>query len=863
MNTIRRLIWALAIAAAGASTAPLSHAQTAVLTERFNAVLTPAWNVGDSNAAAPALWWGSVTDTYGTGLSHSRGGKEYCAALGTLGFVNNSSRYSNNLASTMSRTINLAPYTYANLRFWDYLPSIGAGDLWRTYMGSTILVSTATTNAGWTERRLSLNSFLGASRLLRFVFTSDGSGTAEGLYLDDIEVTGSTTPVTEQLTDLSIVNFTGYVIDSDAGNTNAAFNRETIQARTTLELENFSGGSTNLPCVFTYRLRETNGTLFPIYNAAGTTTNAGYTHIITNAALLTVAQETNLLATALLKPAARLDHRTSYRVEVAVSRPGGATLFNSTNGPLHFYHFTNLVNSDPALNAIVESAGFGWERTWLLNTAPGSNTFLLTNDVVIRRYDNFQALTPSLDALPFRLDVELRNAATDALVPLAFAVSNYTSIIASYTPGSSNPVTPRVATNELVFAVKPSAQLDSVNATYKAILRVTYTNQLSQPSLLVASNTNAPQRLLAYNGRLIFGDINTTMHAFSAAPLPGAVTVNLNIATTVTLAPNSATVDGINGPTFGNGNGLGAKLLINGDAILTSGLQLVNNASEGSSGNVSYDRGLVVLNANGAIVSTITFHMPAGFGYHTNTTQARGIRRLLTDLAFPNVGLNQNLAPKTNLTLRPPTGEIIHGVEETKSIFIAATQMVWNATSSRFELLYSPSIAETLHVRALEYELLRLVSTNLYHTNMAVKRSNDRYMNHTLSFTGPALISADANGNALLNGTIAFTSAGGFQTHFPYDSGIQWSGGGGFNDRQQWRRAPGHGQLSHRRRPGVRGLRRGLRRLLLHAHHEPRRHHADQWTARVHARRRTARRQSGSAPLHRTFRQGRVGFHPW
>lgn len=739
-----------------------------------------AWTVGDSSAAAPALWWGSVPDTYGTGTSHSRGGKGYCAALGLLGFANSSASYSNNLASSMSRNINLAPYTYANLRFWNFLPSIGAGDAWRTYVDNSILVNSSTVSAGWTERRLSLNSFVGGSHLLRFVFASDASGVAEGLYLDDIEVTGSSTPITQQLTSLSIPNFTGYVIDSDAANTNTTFNRDTINATTALALENFSGGSTSLTYVFTYRLRETNGALFPIFNATGTTTNADYTHLITNAALLTVAQETNLLATALLKPAARLDHRTSYRVEVAVSRPGGATLFNSTNGPLHFYHFTNTVHSDPALNAIVESGGFGWERTWLLNTAPGSNSFLLTNDVVIHRYDNYQALNPSLDALSVRLDVELRNATTDALVPLNFSGSNYNSIVASYTPGSTNPVTPRVTTNQLVFAVKPSAQLDSVNATYRAILRVTYTNQFNQPSLLVANNTNAPQRLLAYNGRLIVGDINTTMHAFSAEPVPGAVTINSNIATTVALATDSATIDGLNGPTFGNGAALGTKLLLNGDAILTSGIQIVNNASEGSSGNVSYDRGIVVLNANGAIVTTVTFHMPTGFGYHTNTTQARGIKRLLTDLAFPNVGLNQNLAPKTNLTLYPPGGEIIHGVEETKSIFIAATQMVWNATSSRFEMLYSPDIAETLHVRALEYQLLSLVSSNLYQTNMAVKRSNDRYMNHTLSFTGPALISADANGNALLNGTIAFTSAGGFQTHFPYDSGIQWSGGGGF-----------------------------------------------------------------------------------
>ena len=780
MKIPSRLVWVLVLILTGAFLTPPGRGQTTVLSESFSNVLTPGWTMGDSNAAAPALWWGSVSDLYGSVASRSRGGKGYCAALGVSGFVNNSESYSNNLASTMSRTINLAPYSYANLRFWGRVPSLGAGDSWRSYIDNTILVSSAVTTTNWVERRLNLNAYTGGSHLLRFVFISDASGVAEGLYLDDIEVTGANVPLTETPSSLFLANNSGYVIDSDAANTNIFFNRETIQATSYFLLENFSGNSTNLPYVYTFRLRDTNGALFPIYNAGGVTTNAGYTHVITNAAQLTIAQETNLVTTGFLKPAARLNHRTAYRVELSVTRPNGALVFNATNGPYHFYHFTNMVSGDAALNAIAELQSSGWERTWLLNTASGSNTFLVTNEVVLHRYDNFQAALPSLDVLPLKLDVELRNATTDALVPLAFASSNYTPVVTSYTAGSADPIDPRVVTNQLVFAVRPAAQLDSVNATYRLITRLSHTNQTGQAGIAAQSITNAAQRLLAYNGRLICGDINTTMHAFNADPVPGAVTPGSNVATTVSLAVDGATVDGVNGPTFGNGAALGAKLLVNGDAILTSGFQTVNNATEGSQGNVSFSRGLLVLNANGGVTADITFHLPTGFGYHTNNYQARGLKKLLSDLRFATVGLNQNLAPKSNLTLYPPGGEIIQAVEETKSIYIAATQMVWNATSARFELLYNPSYAETLHVRALDYELLRLVSSNLFQTNMAVKRSNDRYMNHTLSFTGPSVITADAGGNAQLNGTVAFTASGGFQTHFPYDTGIQWSGGSGF-----------------------------------------------------------------------------------
>ena len=171
MKTPSRWCWTHALAIlAGASLVSPSRAQTVILSENFSNPLTAAWTVGDSNAAAPALWWGSVGDLYGSVAAHSRGGKGYCAALGVSGFINNSASYSNNLASSLSRTINLAPYTYANLRFWDRLPSIGSGDSWRTYVDNTIVVNSAAVTTNWVERRLSLNTYTGASHLLRFVF---------------------------------------------------------------------------------------------------------------------------------------------------------------------------------------------------------------------------------------------------------------------------------------------------------------------------------------------------------------------------------------------------------------------------------------------------------------------------------------------------------------------------------------------------------------------------------------------------------------------------------------------------------------------------------------------------------------------
>ena len=75
MKTPSRLFWTLALMAAGMLLALPGRAQTTILTENFSDTLTPAWTVGDSNASAPALWWGSVSDFYGSVASRTRGGK--------------------------------------------------------------------------------------------------------------------------------------------------------------------------------------------------------------------------------------------------------------------------------------------------------------------------------------------------------------------------------------------------------------------------------------------------------------------------------------------------------------------------------------------------------------------------------------------------------------------------------------------------------------------------------------------------------------------------------------------------------------------------------------------------------------------
>ncbi|HTD65744.1 MAG TPA: hypothetical protein VK846_04335, partial [Candidatus Limnocylindria bacterium] len=389
---------------------------------------------------------------------------------------------------------------------------------------------------------LSLDAYAGGSHTLEFEFISDAAGVAEGLYLDDIEVTGANVPFAESFGGVSLTNYTGYVIDADAFTNNVAFNRESLLVNTIVAAENFEPFTTNASYQFTYRLRATNGAQFPIFNF-NNATNAALTYIATNTISVAASRQTNVTNFASLRPAARLSHLTEYKIEVEVARVGGAVLFRGTNGPFHFYHFTNTVSGDASFNSFAEFLDSGVERSWLIDTMAGSDSFEITNAVSFHRYDEFMAGASAAN-IPVRLDVELRNATTDALVPLVNSFSNYLVAVNNYTTPASTPPEPRERTNTLVLGIRPASQLNSVDSQYRVIVRMTYTNTLGQPGLALGSMTNGPQRFLHFNGNLLFGDIDTTFNSVNTAPTVGLATPGSHIVSSLFVSLGAGTING-------------------------------------------------------------------------------------------------------------------------------------------------------------------------------------------------------------------------------------------------------------------------------------------------------------------------------
>lgn len=188
-----------------------------LVNEGFESSFPQGWTVSNTNVTQTA-GWGKVDTTFGGEATHTGNFKGYCAAIGFLG-TSNSPTYTNNMGAFMSRSINLGPFTNAQLSFWYKIPSIEPSfDFARVYIDTTMVWSANTASANWTQVTLSLNSFLGASHTLKFEFDSDVSNFFEGWYLDDIQVTASPAPPNDSFTNaITVAGIAGTTSGSSVG----------------------------------------------------------------------------------------------------------------------------------------------------------------------------------------------------------------------------------------------------------------------------------------------------------------------------------------------------------------------------------------------------------------------------------------------------------------------------------------------------------------------------------------------------------------------------------------------------------------------------------------------------------------------
>jgi hypothetical protein len=152
------------------------------------------WVAGDGNPSGTTVYWGLVDSAFGGEGTRGGASKAYCAAFGNGG-TTAAPVYQDDMSAYLSRTVDLRGYTNATLSFWSKIPSIETGyDFARVLIDTTEIWSTDRAQTSWTNVVLSLETFVGGTRSLKFEFFSDVSVTYEGWYLDDITLTDAATP---------------------------------------------------------------------------------------------------------------------------------------------------------------------------------------------------------------------------------------------------------------------------------------------------------------------------------------------------------------------------------------------------------------------------------------------------------------------------------------------------------------------------------------------------------------------------------------------------------------------------------------------------------------------------------------------
>jgi hypothetical protein len=750
-------------------------AQTTVLFEGFEGAFPGAlWSVGDSNPTTGSVFWDDVNSVFGGEGVHSGGWKGYCAGIGFAGSTV-SPFYTNNMTAFMSRSVDLSGFTQATLHFWHKVPSIEVGfDYCRVYVDSNLIWSNSAAITSWTLVNLDLDAFTGVAHTLRFEFFSDITVTGEGWYLDDIEVTAANSALAESIEGMSVTNYTGYVIDSDASNPAPEYDRESILAQTVVRTENFTGLITLNSYVLTYRLLDaTTGLPHPIYDSTGQT-NATYTYNVTNSTFMgayAVVFDTNVGS---IKPAARLNPYTQYTVEARVFRGGVFTGDQATDGPRTYYHFTNLVSADAAFNVISTLNSSAYTRTYLVNTVPGEDSITVNADYTLLRYDGFSA-APAANNITVHLNLQLVDVAANTNVPLTSSSTTFTKSVQSHGI-IGNPIPPTVVNYVDPLNLKPATgqQLDSVNKLYKVIVSIDHVDVIAQPPVAGNSLTLADQRMLHFNGHLFFGGIDTLFTSIANVPAPGIVSPPTFVTSFLAVDANSGFVVGKPAHTYGSGFPLPVNLGPNGDATFTGGFPVLLTTPVpdiDAINNVRFERlpGTTTLSTAGAR-SDIRLILPTGFGYRADTAS----RILTSTIDFPGVPLTQALAPAGDLTFAPAPP--IFACEETKPFWIETAAMNWLINQG--QIMLAPT-GVLKYVRKDELDSLESFAPALVEPDMAIKRSNEQYFRFVDSLTTPdVMVKADANGAALLSINLKFQPTGGFRTHFPYDARTAWAGAG-------------------------------------------------------------------------------------
>jgi hypothetical protein len=570
--------------------------------------------------------------------------------------------------------------------------------------------------------------------------------------------------VTKGVTALVIMNQTEFLIAADALTNASGTERDAVKVRAVVTWNNDALLPAADTTEYQFRLLAGNAAANILTESGATGTIYRFTNTVSVPGTLGGGRisRTNSFS---LKPFGQLSPHTPYSVELTLI-DGAKKVDTAETAARQFWHFTNLVSGDAALNVLGDLETNGWQKTFAIETVPGQEAFQISNRFRLYRFDDFNDAR-TLGSVSVRLSWQLQD--TDGMVIPTFPTSTNFSVL-TYNYDTGSPETPFATALTRVISVHPLNQLDSVSNRYRVVVTMSLTNVPGQPARLANSATTPAARLLHYNGTLRFGEVTATLTNLIGVPnpglnLPGASYLNAELDGQAVFQGSTPQISfDLVGPR-------NFRLRSNGEAELSSGTISVPSplsVQYFTNGNVRLRRTGITLSADGA-VADFRFFLPAGFGVSTNYNDTRILE---SQLLFNDVGMDSSLEPRTNIVR---TGTMVASTES-KPVYFVADRLEWNITSHSFRLTPNGTFP-IIGVRMADQRLLNSYSNSMVSPALALKRANDGYYQYVRDITGLVIVTATPGNVAQVDFTATFDN-GSFSPHFPAGPTIAWTNGG-------------------------------------------------------------------------------------
>ena len=492
-------------------------------------------------------------------------------------------------------------------------------------------------------------------------------------------------------------------------------------------------------------------------------------------ATTTVAAVNNLLSAytveANIVPYAPLDPSRIYRFElVSIYDATAAFPARPTNlsqsgvqAPGNTYvHFSST--NVAALQVVAKISGAAYAQRFRVQTASSASSdsgFTVTPTIDLYRFDEAVAAAANIN---LRFTVTMQDDLGNA-VALATSVFDRTvSGVQPYSLSGGFPFfayIPNVQTGLAVasLTIKPSGQLDPVNRSYTATVKVAFEDMAGIYTSVLNGSSTALSRLVDFNGRLNFGSIATTFTDVTNDPASAAGAVaGGRLPTTLTVAAASGTIDAAGSAhTFGGGAALPVGVDASGAAYFTGGgsVPVTGPATDSDTLNsINFTRQSMSLTSAGLKAGTLVVSLPPGVGY----TASVATKRFAATLSQSAVSLDQSLNPSGVVSF---TGGRL--TEESKPLEFAVSGIDWTGAAGTF----SATVTGVTPVRKASVDALFANRLKLADVSSATKAANDHvYLGVSAVAGGAITIGLDANKNGTLTARLVLGAAK-FYPHLP------------------------------------------------------------------------------------------------